>query len=90
MIAIDKLILIVLFLIILVVGIYLVVSYILPTGINVNLQNELRACCQKYRAFGCPDEGLLGDINCDKNNLFDLYHSAGFSDIKGLKSFCNC
>lgn len=79
-------------LIILVVGVLILSGYILPTGENVNLQNELKECCQKYRAFGCPeDPNRISEIQCAEYDLWTLhYEKLNILDVCDLKELCAC
>jgi len=91
MMAINKIVLIILFLIVLVAGILILTGYVMPTGENIGLQNELRGCCQKYRAYACPDNpNIIAGIQCAEHNLWELYENFRFSRIDDLKEFCTC
>lgn len=94
MIAIEKIVLIVLFLIILIICIYILAGIIKPTGENLDVQNQIRQCCILYRAKGCPgdntDTSQISDTFCSSNtNLKDLIDKVPMS-VSQLKSFCGC
>ena len=81
------------FLIVLIFGIFILTGHVLPAGENIYLQNELRECCQKYRARGCPDNvGIISSIQCTENNLFNLYEMffTGDDEFEDLQQFCSC
>lgn len=91
MIAEEKIVLIIIFLIVLVVCIYILVAFVKPNGDIINTQNQLRQCCSIYRAYGengvCPDDPST--ISCGSSNLKALMQNAGMS-VDQLKSFCGC
>jgi len=56
-------------------------------GTEINLQQELRKCCQAYISHGCPD--LFPAIRCNSKSLPDLVSELGLS-VEQTKEFCNC
>ncbi|MFH1474112.1 MAG: hypothetical protein ABIE55_04470 [Candidatus Aenigmatarchaeota archaeon] len=97
MMALDKLVLLVIFLIVIVVGALLVTGNILPFGEDLNLQNEMRNCCIKYRAYGCPTSiSVIQDIQCIEEDPSggDLYTLAferlKIQTVKDLEVYCSC
>jgi hypothetical protein len=90
MIAIEKIVLIIIFLIILVICIYILTGIVKPSGETINLQNQIRQCCNLYRANGCPDDrSKLRDITCGDSNLNDLINKVPMTTYQ-LKAFCGC
>jgi hypothetical protein len=86
MLPIEKIVAIVIFLIILIV---LIIFTEIPKviGGQINLQQELRKCCEAYVGRGCPD--TLFGIRCNSKSLNDLSTELGL-DINQTKNFCNC
>ncbi len=91
MIAINKLILLVIFLVILLATLIILFSGS-PVIEQLNLQSELRGCCQIYRSYGCPENLVeLSNINCEKHTLAEIVIALNMKDdISKLKKFCNC
>jgi len=91
MMAINKLVLIIIFLIILIVGLMLLTTFVLPYGLNFDLQNQVKECCQNYRAYGCPrnENDILGITCPNGKNLHDLKQQLGMS-ANATAAFCNC
>jgi len=91
MIAIEKLVLITIFLLILAFCIYLIVFFVKPWGEQANIQNQIRQCCPLYRAYAingiCPDDPSF--IPCGDSNLKDLIDKASMS-VYQLKKLCGC
>jgi hypothetical protein len=90
MIAIEKLVLIIIFLIILALCIYLVIGLVQPNGGRINLLNQIRECCSNYRAateYGCPESA--SGIVCGNSNLDALSKEAQMTSAQ-LKEFCQC
>lgn len=92
MMALDKLALIIIFLIILIIGAILISQNVLPAGENINLETELTNCCSKYRAYGCPDNPtLIPDIQCNEHDLYTLaFDFLDFQSVEDLQTFCSC
>jgi hypothetical protein len=89
--AIEKLVAVVIFLIILLV---LVIFTGIPEalGRQVGLQGELRDCCQAYVARGCPSfSNPETDLNiyCNNKNLGKMVSDFNM-DYDSLRTFCNC
>jgi hypothetical protein len=92
MIAIEKIVLIIIFLIILAICIYVLMIMIKPSGEQLNIQNQIRQCCTLYRATGtgCPtDTAVLQEITCGNSNLNDLIKKIPMTPDQ-LKTFCGC
>ena len=90
MIAIEKIVLIILFLIILVICIYIIVGVVKPSGDKLNLQSQIRQCCSLYRASGtegCPPDPSV--VICGDSNLNDLIKQVPMT-VDQLKAFCGC
>jgi hypothetical protein len=91
--SIEQIIMLIIFLIVLVV---LVIFTQIPNffGNQVNLQQELRRCCQAFIASGCPNS--FPGIQCNSKDLSNLVKevglvdSTGNPDINQTKRFCNC
>jgi hypothetical protein len=88
MIAIEKLILLIIFLIVLVVLIILLFMSE-ESGNTLLLQNELRSCCQTYRANQCPDWAEASTISCNDDFFTDLIDKLNMN-IDQAKRFCCC
>ncbi len=91
MIEMDKLVLLIIFLIVLVICVALLLGYALPSGNSINLQNQIRQCCSAFRAYSengvCPNPQL---ITCpDNTNLNDLRMAAHMTDEQ-IGLFCGC
>ena len=89
MIAIEKIVLIVIFLIILVVCIYLLVGNVKPAGEQIDIQNRIRDCCILYRANNCPTDLNLNPIICNGSDLGEMITEVPMT-VYQLKLFCNC
>ena len=91
--ALEKIIAVIIFLIILVVLIFFT-DVPRVFGIEMGLQQELRKCCQAYISHGCPDSFPV--IRCNSKLLQDVTREIGLVDINGnadinkLKEFCGC
>lgn len=85
MLAIEKLILIVIFLVVLVVSLILLFGIGRGTADPIVLQNELRQCCGAFRASGCIDTTL----DCSGNTIDSIRIKLNIDDEQ-LKKFCNC
>jgi hypothetical protein len=89
----EKIVAVIIFLIVLVV---LIIFTQIPKtfGNQINLQQELRRCCQAFIASGCPDN--FPSIQCNSESLYKvvgevgLVDSTGQPDINKTKQFCNC
>jgi hypothetical protein len=88
MIAINKLVLLILFLIILVVCIFLLFGVGTPIGEEMDLQNQLRMCCTAFRASECKDISVI----CNEVTMESIGSIAQklSMDIDLVKDFCNC
>jgi hypothetical protein len=84
MIAIEKLVLIIIFLIILAICIYALVGIAKPSGEQINIQNQIRECCTIYRAFNCDPS-----VTCGDSTLTDLISKISMTPAQ-LKVFCGC
>jgi len=94
--AMEKIIGLIIFLIILVV---LIIFTNIPRAIGeqIDKQQELRKCCKPYVGNGCPrfaltDYSNITNIICDQNvptSLEDLVAEQSMS-YDSLKIFCNC
>ena len=89
MIAIEKIVLFIIFLIILIVLTYILVGNIKPSGERINLQNQIRQCCILYRANNCPDNLQNNPISCGGSDLKDLIDKVPMT-VYQLQAFCNC
>jgi len=91
--ALEKVIALIIFLIILVVLIFFT-DVPRVFGIEMNLQQELRKCCQAYISHGCPDS--FPAIRCNSETLETLAKKTGLvdqlgnADIDRVKEFCGC
>jgi hypothetical protein len=54
-------------------------------GQNIILENELRFCCDKYKANSCTNT----DILCNGKYLHNLRDELAMNDQQ-LKEFCDC
>ena len=94
MIAIDKLLVFLLFFIVLAIGLGILIGWVHPTGEHISVENDLRNCCPLYVANGCPDaEAVLDTIQCSAgadNTLFRVMERAGIRNVEQLQSFCGC
>jgi hypothetical protein len=93
MIEVEKIALIIIFLIILVVCVYVLVGFVKPNGDIINLQNQIRQCCSTYRAYSndngiCPDPSTI-TCGSSGSNLEDLINEASMTPDQ-LKLFCGC
>jgi len=69
----------------------------IPTllGKQINLQQQLRDCCNQYVRNGCPEfsaidySPILGISCADSKSLRDLVVEADM-DYQSLKNFCYC
>ena len=91
MIAIEKLIILSIFIIILLLSLYMIFGT-KPVGDNLNYQIEMRQCCTTYRAYGC-EYGYLQNLECAGEPMIDVAIKLGL--VSGdndslLKKFCNC
>lgn len=87
MIAVNKLVLLIIFLVILFLILILLFGIGGPIGERINLENELRQCCIAYRAGGCERK----DILCNSHFLWELVDKLKInSDDNQLRCFCNC
>lgn len=87
MIAIENVVLIIIFIIILVVCIYVLVDYVKPNGEKINTQNRVRQCCTIFRAYNC-DVTKISQIECNGSYLSDIINGVVTPDQ--LPSFCGC
>ena len=89
MIAIEKLILLSIFIVILLVSLYFIFGT-RGTGDSLSDQMKLRQCCTAYRAYKCN----YVNLDCGHEPLVTLAKRLGFVDENGndelLKNFCNC
>ena len=92
-IAIEKLVALVIFVIILLV-IIIFIGIPEALGKDVATQNDLRNCCRVYVALGCPefsDPGTdLQYINCGSDRTLGELASQFSMNYDSLISFCNC
>lgn len=84
MISIDKLVLLMIFLIVLLAALGLIFQIIEPTGEQLGIQNKIRQCCMAYRANGCLDDSIM----CGEKTLRDLAIEANI--LQQLENFCGC
>jgi hypothetical protein len=92
--SIEQIVMLIIFLIALVV---LIIFAQIPNvfGNQINLQEELRRCCQAFIASGCPTT-LFPNIQCNSKSLsilvkeVGLVDSVGNPDINQTRRFCNC
>ena len=86
MIAIERVVLIIIFLIVLVICVYVLFGFVKPSGEQINIQNQIRECCTIYRASGCPDLSNVV-ISCGSSSLKDLIGKVSMT-VDQLKNFC--
>ena len=90
MMSIDKIVLLVIFIIILLASVFLILNIGMPVGENVNLQRELNGCCIVYRANGCPNiDQISKTMKCETKFLIDIVDELNMNDEQ-LRNFCNC
>lgn len=93
--ALEKIIAIIIFLIVLVV---LLIFVGIPKvfGGQVNKQLDLSRCCQAFIARGCPIDRVPNDILCGNETMDQLVVDVGLIDAGGNPDvnqtirFCNC
>jgi hypothetical protein len=87
MLAVNKLVLLIIFLVILLAILYFLFVFGKGTGDSLLLQNELMQCCGYYRANGCTNAGVF----CDKNyNTIDDIRNKLSMSTDQLNKFCKC
>lgn len=86
----EKIVLFVIFLIVLVVGIYILVSIVKPQGEQLTIQNQIRQCCTLFRAYGCCTAcNDFSIVPCGDSNIDDLIKKISMTKDQ-LKLFCGC
>lgn len=88
MLAVDKIILIVIFLIVLVAVVFIMLGISKPAADNLLLQNELTQCCGTFRAYSCPED--MTSISCGDKTIDELMGQVGIANYDQLKSYCKC
>lgn len=86
MIAIEKIVLIIIFLIVLSICVYILLGIATPAGQQIDVQGQIRQCCTLYRASGCPDPP---NILCGDFTLTELINKISMTTNQ-LKAFCGC
>ena len=88
MLAINKVVLVIIFLIILAVGLYVLFGMTLPMGGDLEAQGKLRMCCPNFRATGCEDM----TVRCNTKTLENLNEIAAElnMNVDAVKDFCKC
>jgi hypothetical protein len=93
MIAINKIVLLIIFLIILAAAFYMLFGISSPIGDELNLQNQLRQCCLAFRASGCDDISVI----CNEETMESFGSIAIKLNMNGndnsydlAKDFCGC
>jgi hypothetical protein len=84
--AIEKIVLFVIFIIVL-LAILILLGIPISVGGQINLQSKLRDCCQPYITNGCPT--ILDNINCGDMTLTELANKLSM-DFTTVRKFCNC
>jgi len=87
MLAVNKLILLIIFLVVLLAIIYLLFVVGKGTADPLLLQNDLRMCCGTYRAYNCTNYYVSCGEN--KGNIDGLRAKLNIS-YEQLNTFCNC
>jgi len=87
MLAINKIVLLIIFLIILFIALFMLFGVGKGTAEQLLLQNELRQCCGIYRAYNCTADPTT--IDCNDNTIEDLRIKLNM-DPGQLDIFCNC
>jgi hypothetical protein len=90
MIAIEKIVLIIIFLIVLLICFFVLFGFVIPSGKQIDVQNQVRQCCTLYRAKGCPTDIVeVTNTLCEGSSLKTLIEKVPM-DINQLKAFCGC
>lgn len=86
MLAVEKIILIVIFLIILLITFYLLFGLGKGAADQLLLQHELRQCCSRYLAYNCTEPII---IFCNDDTIDSVRVKLGLSDVQ-LNESCGC
>ena len=95
MLAVEKLILIVIFLIVLILCLYFLFGIGKGTADQLLLQNQLRSCCGKYRAYDC-EFSMASSIQCSDDSIETVDSLAYKLNLiqngnpEQLNKFCAC
>ena len=87
MLAINKIVLLVIFLIVLALSFIILFGLGKGTSDQLLLQHELRQCCGVYRAYNCTADPTT--IDCNDNTIDDIRIKLNITSDQ-LKNFCNC
>jgi len=87
MLAINKIILLIIFLIVLALSFIILFGLGKGTSDQLLLQHELRQCCGVYRAYNCTADPTT--IDCNDNTIEDLRIKLNM-DTGQLDRFCSC
>jgi len=93
MMAIEKIVLLVIFVIILLVIVLVLFGIVNPLGEDINIESYIRQCCVAYRANDCQNEEIVcRETDTTIETLGDLARKRNMdeNDFHLLKSFCNC
>jgi hypothetical protein len=85
MLATDKVVLIVIFLIVLLAVLFIMFGLGKGNADQILLQNELRNCCGTFRAYDCLDM----TVSCDGDTIDSLRTKLSMTQEQ-IKLFCNC
>jgi hypothetical protein len=84
--AVNKMVLFLLFLIVLLAVIILLFGVGKPIGEQIVLQNQIRQCCMAFRGNNCENPA---DIFCDGETLDVLMKKLNMEEWQ-VESICNC
>jgi len=88
MIVINKVVLLLIFLIVLAISLYVLFVMSHPMGAQIDLQNQLRMCCSLFRATDCLNTAII----CNEETQETVGSLAAKLNMNDdlVKEFCSC
>ena len=84
---INKLVLLIIFIVVLFTAAVILLGITLPVGDQINLENQIRQCCQAYRANGCD---LDVQISCADGTYMDYLAGKAKYSEEQVNMTCGC
>ena len=91
MLAINKIVLLLIFLIVLAISLYVIFGIAQPAAASIDLQNQLRMCCPEFRATGCEDTSVICSFET-MESFGEIAFQLGMSGngFELAKELCDC